>query len=151
MKRAILLAVVVIVVLAMSGGYYAYSLSVGSANTQTVTEIGATPGLYGENATQFPDAFLPRNFTVYLGYHVTLVFENQDDGPHEMVIPAFGVDTGIVQGGQTVRVNFVPDKLGVFPFSQPAGVCSYGGLSPQQGGCTGDQETNGNITVIAPP
>ena len=150
-QRPILFAAVVVAILALSGGYYIYSLSGVTGNTQTWTEVGATPGLFGENATQFPDAFIPNNFTVYEGYHVTLVFENKDDGPHEMVIPAFGVDTGLVQGGQTIRVNFVPDKLGTFSWSQPAGACNAGGLSPIQGGCTGDQETNGNLTVIAPP
>ncbi len=150
-RRDVALSIVVVVVLALSGGYYFINVSsASSANSTTVTIIGSTPGLYGENATQNPDAFLPRQFTVQEGQHVTLVFENQDDGPHQLVIPAFNVNTGIVQGGQTVRVNFVPDKLGTFAFSQPPGACDAGGLTPQQGGCTGNQETNGNMTVIAP-
>lgn len=146
-----MLAVVVIIVLAVSGGYYVINTNAAnSAQSTTVTIIGSTPGLYGENATQNPDAFIPHEFNVTEGQHVTLVFENQDDGPHQLVIPAFNVDTGLVQGGQTVRVQFVPNKLGTFPFSQPAGACDYGGLTPQQGGCTGVQETNGNMTVLAP-
>jgi hypothetical protein len=150
-RRDVVLAVVVVVVLAISGGYYFVNVGgTNSGNTTTVTIIGATPGLFGENATQFPDAFVPNNFTVTLGTHVVLVFENQDDGPHEMVIPGYGLNTGLVQGGQTTRLNFVANKLGVFPWSQPAGVCDAGGLTPQQGGCTGAQETNGNMTVIAP-
>jgi len=40
--------------------------------------------------------------------------------------------------------------VGVFPWDQPAGACNAGGLTPQQGGCTGEQLTNGNLTVIAP-
>jgi hypothetical protein len=147
-RRDVVLAVVVVVVLAVSGGYYFLTVSgTSSGNTTTETIIGATPGLFGENATLFPDAFIPNNFTVALGTHVTIVFENHDDGPHEMVIPGYGLSTGIVQGGQTTRLNFVANKAGVFAWSQPPGVCDYGGIAPAQGGCTGAQETNGNMTV----
>ena len=148
-RRDIVLAVAVAAVLAVSGGFYIMSVSgTSSADTTTVTIIGSTPGLFGENATQFPDAFIPNNFTVKQGMHVTLVFENQDDGPHQLVIPGYGVNTGIVQGGQTVRVNFIANKVGVYAWDQPAGSCNAGGLTPQQGGCTGAQLTNGNMTVI---
>jgi uncharacterized cupredoxin-like copper-binding protein len=147
-RRDVILAVVVVVVLAVSGGYYFTNVSSnGSAYSTTVTIIGSTPGLFGENSTQYPDAFIPNNFTVKQGTHVTLVFENEDDGPHEMVIPGYGVTTGIVQGGQTVRVNFVANKVGIFAWDQPAGACDAGGLTPQEGGCTGEQLTNGNMTV----
>lgn len=140
------------VVLAASGGYYfTNSSGASSANTSTQTIIGATPGLFGENATQFPDAFIPNNFTVAQGTHVVLVFENQDDGPHELCIPGYNFCTGIVQGGQTQRFDFVANKAGVFPWNQPAGVCDVGGLTPQQGGCTGAQLTNGNMTVTPAP
>src|ERR1700758_3373116 len=101
-RRDVVLAVVVVVVLAASGGYYFTSVGSGSsADSTTVTIIGSTPGLYGQNATKNPDAFIPNNFTVTQGQHVTLVFENEDDGPHELVIPGYGLSTGIVQGGQT--------------------------------------------------
>jgi cupredoxin-like protein len=149
-SRPVILAVVIVVVLAGSGTYYYTNVLGGNcSNCVTVNMLGSTPGLYGQNATQHPDAFDPLNFTVIQGQHVTLVFDNTDDGPHELVIPAYNVTTGIVQGGQTVRVNFVADKAGIFPFFQPQGVCNAGGLSPQQGGCTGDQITNGNMTVLA--
>ncbi len=149
--RQVMLAVVVVALLALSGGYYFVNVSGGnSANSTTVTIIGSTPGLYGQNATTNPDAFIPNNATVKQGQRVTLVFVNEDDGPHELVIPALGVTTGIVQGGQTVRVSFVPSTTGTFAWNQPAGACNYGGISPQQGGCTGDQLTNGNLTVLAP-
>jgi Cupredoxin-like domain len=150
-NRPVILGVVVVALLAVSGGYYFLNVNGGSsANSTTVTIIGSTPGLYGQNATQNPDAFIPNNFTVTQGQHVTLVFGNEDDGPHELVIPGYGVSTGIVQGGQTVRVNFVANEAGVFPWNQPEGACNYGGIAPQQGGCTGNQLTNGNMTVLAP-
>ena len=151
-RRDVVLAVVVVIVLAVSGGYYFINVSGTSSgsSSSTVTIIGATPGLFGENATKFPDAFIPNNFTVTLGTHVTMVFENQDDGPHELCIPGYNFCTGIIQGGQTQRFQFVANKLGVWAWNQPPGVCNIGGLSPEQGGCTGDQLTNGNMTVVAP-
>src|SRR5579859_4259650 len=119
-RRDVVLAVVVAVVLLASGGYYFVNVNgTNTANSTTVTIIGATPGLYGENATQFPDAFIPNNFTVKQGTHVTLVFENKDDGPHEMVIPGYGINTGLVQGGQTIRIVFVANKVGIFAWNQP--------------------------------
>jgi len=146
----LILAVVIVVILALSGGYYISTDSGASGANSVIVNIEVTAGLYGENASQFPDEFLPQNFTVTEGQHVTIVFDNTDDGPHELVIPQFGVTTGIVQGGQTVRVSFVPNQVGTFGFDQPQGVCDYGNLSAQQGGCTGVQETNGNMTVLAP-
>jgi hypothetical protein len=149
--RQIILAVVIVVILAASGTYYFTTVNGSNcADCVTVNMLGSTPGLYGQNATLHPDAFYPLNFTVKQGQHVTIAFDNTDDGPHELVIPAYNVNTGIVQGGQTVRVSFVADKAGVFPFFQPDGVCNAGGISPQQGGCTGNQITHGNMTVIAP-
>jgi Cupredoxin-like domain len=150
-KRSVILVVVIVAALVVSGGYYFTTVSGGNcSNCATVNMLGSTPGLYGQNATLHPDAFYPLNFTVKQGQHVTIVFDNTDDGPHELAIPAFGVNTGIVQGGSTVRVQFVADKVGIFPFFQPAGVCNAGGITPQQGGCTGQQITNGNMTVLAP-
>jgi len=150
-RRDVVLAVVVVVVLAVSGGYYFVNVGgTNSGNTTTVTIIGSTPGLYGQNATTNPDAFIPNNLTVTQGQHVVMVFENEDDGPHQLVIPQLNVNTGIVQGGQTVRVNFFANKVGVFAWDQPAGACNAGGITPQEGGCTGEQLTNGNLTVIAP-
>jgi hypothetical protein len=150
-SRPIILAVVIVVILGGSGTYYFTTVDSSTClNCVTVNMLGSTPGLYGQNATLHPDAFYPLNFTVKQGQHVTIAFDNTDDGPHEMVLPAYNVDTGIVQGGQTVRVSFTADKVGVFPFYQPAGACNAGGITPAQGGCTGAQITNGNMTVLAP-
>jgi uncharacterized cupredoxin-like copper-binding protein len=144
-KRSLILAVVVVAVLAVSAGYYINSVGQGGSSVTIDMEVTAgTPQNGG------PDHFLPANFTVTEGQHVTIVFDNTDDGPHEFEIPALGVSTGIVQGGQTVRVNFVPDKVGTFAYDQPPGACNYGGLTYAQGGCTGAQETNGTVTVLAP-
>jgi hypothetical protein len=145
-NRSIILAVVIAAILAASGAYYFSSVSGGSSN-QEIIDMRVTSGTPQNGA---PDAFLPANFTVTQGAHVTLVFDNTDDGPHEFEIPALGVTTGIVQGGQTVRVNFVPTQVGTFASDQPPGACNYGGLTYNQGGCTGQQFTNGFVTVVPP-
>ena len=143
-KRSIILAVVIVAILAVSAGYYINSVSDNAANSVTI-DMEVTSGTPQNGA---PDHFLPANFTVTEGEHVTIVFDNTDDGPHELQIPALGVDTGIVQGGQTQRVTFVPEKVGTFAYSQPPYAC----VSQQNPdtSCTGAQETNGNVTVLAP-
>jgi plastocyanin len=143
-SRSVILAAVVVVVLAISAGYYINSVSGNAANSVTI-DMEVTAGTPQNGG---PDHFLPANFTVTEGEHVTIVFDNTDDGPHEFQIPALGVDTQIVQGGQTVRITFVPDKVGTFAYDQPAGAC-VSAINPASS-CTGAQETNGNVTVLAP-
>jgi hypothetical protein len=90
--------------------------------------------------------FLPQNFTVTEGQHVSLLFVNQDDSPHEFAIPALNVITGIVNGGQTAKVDFVPDKVGTFAFGQPSGMCTL----VNQGAVCNGLAMMGNVTVLAP-
>jgi uncharacterized cupredoxin-like copper-binding protein len=134
-SRPVILAVFVVAVLAVSAAYYASTVSGGSKDSVTVV-IQVTNGTPQNGAA---DAFSPRNFTVVERQQVTLVFENNDDNAHELVIPRFGVDTGIVQGGSSTRVVFSPTQTGVFEYFEPPGVC---------GSCTGAQETSGNMTVL---
>jgi plastocyanin len=144
-KRSVIFAVVIVVILAASAGYYISSVSQTGGGVVINMEVTAgTPQNGG------PDHFLPANFTVTEGQKVTIVFDNTDDGPHDFQIPALGVDTHIVEGGQTVRVVFTPDKVGTFAYDQPPGTCCFGGITYAQGCCTGAQETNGNVTVLAP-
>jgi plastocyanin len=134
-SRPVLLAALVVAILAVSAGYYVLSVGGNSKDSVTV-DIEVTNGTVQNGAA---DAFSPRNFTVVEGQHVTVVFENNDDNAHELVIPQFGVSTGIVQGGSSTRVNFVPTQAGTFDYFEPQGVC---------GSCTGAQETSGNMTVL---
>lgn len=143
-NRSLILAVVVVVVLALSAGYYVYSQSKSAANTETI-DLEVTSGTPQNGA---PDELLPQNFTVTQGYTVTLVFDNLDDGPHGIQIPALGVSTGVVQGGQTQRTTFVPNQLGTFAIDQPPGWC-VDTANPAVS-CTGAQEFNGFVTVVAP-
>jgi heme/copper-type cytochrome/quinol oxidase subunit 2 len=142
-SRAAIMAIVIVAILAVSGAYYFTTVLGGSANSVTVN-IEVTNGTTQNGAA---DIFEPRNFTVTEGQHVTIVFDNTDDGPHELAIPQFGVNTGIVQGGSTVRVNFTPNQTGTFEYYEPAGVCAE---NAGAAACTGQQETSGNMTVLAP-
>jgi plastocyanin len=144
-KSSVLVVVVIVVVLAASAGYYAYGLMVQSQPNSETIYMKVTVGTPQNGG---PDKFLPANFTVTEGDHVTLVFYNPDDGPHAFEIPGLGVHTGILQGGQTVRISFVPTKLGTFGYDQPPGSC----VSQVDPGvsCTGAQETNGYVTVVPP-
>jgi nitrous oxide reductase len=137
-SRTVILAVVIVAILAVSGAYYFTNVLGGSTTNSVTVNIEVTAGLGGANSAA--DAFSPRNFTVTQGEHVTIVFDNTDDGAHELAIPQFGVNTGVIQGGSTTRINFVPNQAGTFPYYEPPGVC---------GACTGVQETSGNMTVLA--
>lgn len=136
-SRPVILAALVIAVIAVSAAYYVSTVSGGSKNSVTVV-IQVTSGTPQNGAA---DAFSPRNFTVVERQQVTLVFENNDDNAHELVIPRFSVDTGVIQGGSSARVVFMPTQSGVFEYFEPQGVC---------GSCTGLQETSGNMTVSPP-
>lgn len=142
-SRSVILAVVIILVLAVSAGYYVNSQS-GNGGTGTINMVvtDGTPQNGG------PDEILPSNFTVTEGHNYVIVFDNTDDGPHEEVIPALGFTTNIVQGGQTVRVAFTPDKVGTFGYYQPEGACVS--VSDPAVSCTGPQDMNGTVTVLAP-
>jgi heme/copper-type cytochrome/quinol oxidase subunit 2 len=134
-KRSVILGVVIVAVLAVSAGYFVNGVSSGGSNGSVTINLVVLPGL---NATSV-DTYNVRAFTVTRGEHVTLVVQNSDDDPHELYIPAFNLDTGIVPSGQTVRLSFVPSKAGVFDWYEPPGLC---------GNCTGKQEMTGNMTVL---
>lgn len=133
-SKAIILAVVVVAVIVVSGGYYVTTMSARSATIYiTISPINGTgPGAF----------FLPNNFTVSEGEHVTLVVLNADHYPHELAIPQFGVNTGLIQSGDIVKQSFVPNESGTFVYDQPPGVCTEAANA-----CNSAQRTTGNMTV----
>jgi len=137
------LAVVVILILVVSGAYYFTNVLGGNTANSVTVNISVSNGTPQNGAA---DAFIPNNFTVKQGQQVTIVFQNLDDGPHELAIPQFSVNTGIVQGGATQRATFTPNQVGSFPYFEPPGVCSQGAANAA---CTGKQLTNGTMTVTA--
>jgi Cupredoxin-like domain len=143
-SRAVIFAIVVIAILAVSAAYYISSTS--SSGGGVIINMEVTDGTPQDGG---PDEILPQNFTVTQGQHVTVVFENTDDGPHEIVAPGLGFTTNIVQGGQTARVALNPSKVGTFGFYQPAGACVS--QADPAVSCTGPQLMNGTITVLPAP
>jgi hypothetical protein len=144
-----LAAVVVIAILALSGAFYFVfmpaSFPNGSVSSVTSTTVSLSVAS-GPNPENVPDYFSPQNFTVTEGQRVTLVFDNTDDTPHELAIPALNVTTGIVQSGQIVRIVFIPNKIGTFGFGQPGAMCKV----VNQGAVCNPLAVNGNVTVLAP-
>jgi uncharacterized cupredoxin-like copper-binding protein len=145
-KHLVMLAgIAVVAILAVSGALYfsAPARSASSSVTWTTVSLSLASGPDSENVF---DDFSPQNFTVTEGQHITLVFRNTDDTPHELAIPALNLATGVVPGGQVVRIVFVPDRVGTFGFGQPSGMCDLN--VPKGTVCT--DLMNGNVTVLAP-
>ena len=138
------MAIVIVAVLALSAGYYVNS-SGSSGNTPTI-QMEVTDGTPQNGG---PDEILPTSFNITEGEHYTVVFDNPDDGPHELVIPGLDSRTMIVQGGATTRVALTANKLGTFDYYQPQGACIS--QSDPAVSCTGVQDMNGTVTVLPPP
>jgi uncharacterized cupredoxin-like copper-binding protein len=127
--RKLVVATAIFLILVGFGIYY----SVSEIGLKPVTEsIDITiPG--GDTAAA---ELSPQNFTVMEGQKVTLVINNMDNSPHFLYISALGVNTEIIQSGQTATVSFVPNKVGVFPLWQPpmTGPCAtYSTCNVNQG------------------
>src|ERR1019366_9070649 len=114
-KRIIISTVVIVAVLAVGIVYYVSTASyIGTVATTTTTKSTTTSVIVNIVGTgpssNAPMNFSPLNFTVTEGEHVTIALNNTDNQPHELVIPQFNLTTGVVQGGTTVRVSFVPNR-----------------------------------------
>jgi plastocyanin len=120
------------------------------ARTETVQISLTTTCVQYDNNDCPTQAFEPRSLTVTEGEHVTIVFYNNDDVPHQLVIRQFNVSTGIVRPGQTSTATFVPDEVGDFTFNEPLGSCCIGPIPEiPPGGCCGVEHNNGTLTVLA--
>jgi uncharacterized cupredoxin-like copper-binding protein len=132
----VLTVTVIVAVLLVTASYY-YLVVSAPANSVTVT-ITANDGPQGDTV-----GFLPANFTVKEGQHVTLALVNGGSAPHELRIGVFGADTGIVNAGATKKVSFIPNKVGTFIAAEP---CGAGPPPPRPLGCN----TEGYVTVLSP-
>jgi len=139
-SRAIILAAVVVAVLALSAAYYITTVSDGNSKNSVTIDIT----IIGGETTNSTDTYSPDNFTVTEGQHVTLVVLDSDDNTHGLIIPQFGVDTGIIQSGASVRVQFVANQAGNYTFYEPAGYCT-GGFG---NACNSIQKMSGTMTVL---
>lgn len=63
----------------------------------------------------FIGGWSPKRVIVDEGDYVTLIITSVD-AQHELVLPAFNVDT-VIPADQTVTVSFTASKSGIFPFT----------------------------------
>jgi heme/copper-type cytochrome/quinol oxidase subunit 2 len=146
LKTQSLALVAVLIVAVIAGGAYfsgafGPSKSQSQSNSQTVdiTIIGGV-------GVGTVDTFVPDNFTVTKGQNVTLVVQNTDDNTHGVEIPQFGVNSGIILPGDTIRLSFLANQTGVFRYQEPPGDCKggFGGV------CNSVQHMWGFITIVGP-
>jgi plastocyanin len=64
----------------------------------------------------FAHRWYPTMIVVREGDTVDLAVANPDEFAHQLEIPAFGVKTAILNAGESARVTFVADKVGVFEY-----------------------------------
>ncbi len=140
MKTTSLVLVAVIAVALLAGAYYASAHNSSSSSTNSVTVDIEIVGGVGNGTV---DTYSPDNFTVSEGQHVTLAVLNTDDNTHGLVIKALGVDTGIIDPGDTKRVSFVANETGTFVYYEPPGYCT-GGVGKV---CNSAQHMTGNMTI----
>jgi nitrous oxide reductase len=142
LKSRSLLIVAVLLVAVVAGAYYAESATskAASSSAKSVTIDIEIEGGVGAGTT---DRYIPANFTVTEGEYVTLAILNTDDNTHGLVIKAFGVDTGLIDPGDTTRVSFLANETGTFTYYEPPGYCTggYGNV------CNSVQHMIGNMTV----
>jgi heme/copper-type cytochrome/quinol oxidase subunit 2 len=119
-------------------GFFGSSKSTSNAQTVDLEIIGGV-------GVGTVDTYVPDNFTITEGKNVTLAISNTDDNTHGLEIPQFGVNTGIILPGDTVRVSFVANQTGVFRYQEPPGDCKggYGGV------CNSVQHMWGFITIVS--
>jgi hypothetical protein len=134
-------AIVVAVLVAISG--FAYFTVYDKPSTG---DFGVTVHIqiYGfiENGTSgiVPASYAPDNFTVQKGTIVTLKVDNTDNITHGLAVPAYKVDTGMIQPNGTATISFTTTGVGFYTWDEPSADC--GG-----GSCDSGQAMTGNFTV----
>jgi len=128
-----------LIVVVAAGEYYLQSRGTNSGPGPATVNITIFGGV-GAGTT---DRYSPDNFTVRQGQRVTLAILNTDDNTHGLVIDKFRVDSGIINGGKTVRVTFVANQTGTWKYYEPPGYCK-GGFGNV---CNSAQHMIGNMTV----
>jgi plastocyanin len=129
-----LVAIGAVGLLVAASAYYLYSSGQSASNS-----VEVNIEIVGDGK----DYYVPASVTVRQGQVVTFAVFNSDDNTHGLAIPAFNVDTGIIKKGITARFTFTADKLGTFPWNEPANYCT-GGVGNV---CNSAQDLKGNLTV----
>ena len=108
-KRILIGVVLILVIVAGVFGYYQFATA-SQANTETVkVDIKAVT----ENGVEH-HLFDPATVTVHKGNHVVLVVTNTDEVEHGIVIPQLNLNTGALEGGEKVKLEFDATSTGTF-------------------------------------
>jgi len=129
-----LVAIGAVALLVAGSAYYLYSSGQSSSNS-----VEFNIQIVGDGT----DYYVPANVTVRQGQVVTFSVFNTDDNTHGLAIPAFGMDTGIIKHGITVHFTFTANKVGTFPWDEPAGYCTGGNNNV----CNSAQDLKGSLIV----
>lgn len=128
-------AIVIIVIIALSGLYYfaVYNKpSTGYFSENVIIDIGGALVNSTDPSASVPATYYPDNFTVANGAHITLVITNTDDIPHGLAVPNFNIDTGEMKPNATVMLSFVASPSGNYTYSEPSADCGGGSCDSGQ-------------------
>jgi len=62
--------------------------------------------------------FIPQEITILKGDKVTLVLNNTDDMDHGFIMDGYAIKK-VIKAHETITVEFIADKAGVFEFNSP--------------------------------
>ncbi len=108
-KRVVIAVVLILVIVAGVFGYYQFAMT-PQANVETyninikaITEDGVEHHVFD-----------PATVTVHKGNHVVLIVTNTDEVEHGIVIPQLNVNTGALEEGEKVKLEFDATNTGTF-------------------------------------
>lgn len=116
----VLIALVVVAVLALQGGYKTPAKPTPVVVPQTQTPAAATTEKAGEareivvSGSEFK--FSPASISLTKGETVKITFKNTGTLPHNLTIAEFGISTKTVGGGQEDSITVTADKTGTYAF-----------------------------------
>lgn len=118
----VLIALVVVAVLALQGGYKTPAPAVVAPQTQTPTAVSEEAAAGREivvSGSEFK--FSPASISLTKGETVKLTFKNTGTFPHNLTIAELGVATKTIGGGEEDSVTVTADETGSYTF-----YCSVG-------------------------
>jgi plastocyanin len=90
----------------------------------------------------FAHRWYPTMIVVREGDTVDLAVANPDEFAHQLEIPAFNIKTKVLNAGESERITFVADKVGVFEYR-----CSLP-YDPAQRHCTPDHDDMRGYLIV---
>ncbi len=120
-------AIVIVVLIALSGFYYfaIYSKpsSTGFFSERVRIDIGGAFNNATDPTQDVLATYYPNSFNVSKGAHITLAITNTDNVTHGLAVPQFGIDTGVIQPNATAMLTFVANPDGNYTYSEPSADC----------------------------